>query len=64
MDPRGVCVGQCGRLTSLVDRAFSPPPGGYPGATQPEWFSVWARACEMRPAKLMLGLERSTWQWP
>eukprot|EP00974_Lingulodinium_polyedra_P076246 7379811-Lingulodinium_polyedra.AAC.1 len=41
-----------------MDPACCPFPGEYPGATQPNWASVWVHLCETRQANLTLGLER------
>ena len=44
------------RLSALTDGAWAaPPPDGFPGATLPNWASVWVHVCEMRQARAALG---------
>ena len=44
------------RLSALTDRAWAAaPPGNFPGATLPNWATVWVHVCEMRQARDALG---------
>ena len=44
------------RLSALTDRAWAAaPPDNFPGATLPNWATVWVHVCEMRQARDALG---------
>ena len=44
------------RLSALTDGAWLvAPPDGFPGATLPNWATVWVHVCEMRQASAALG---------
>ena len=56
VDSSSNCSRTMARLSALTDGAWLvAPPDGFPGATLPNWATVWVHVCEMRQASAALG---------